>query len=157
MSRRRKKCRCCGELFQSHPQTYRQQITCSKPSCRAWRRRRAQKKWWAREPLYNDSRSAKLRNWRQTHAGYWRHWRDKHPGYVKRNRQFQRRRDVLKGGNLAKQNEWSRVWREKTMQKARLHDLAKQNEWRRFIDGIWRLMILAKQNAMAKEGIVLKE
>ena len=149
MSRRRKKCRCCRELYHPHPQTYRQQITCDKPACRAWRRRQAQSEWRSKNPLYDDHRRPKLETWRRTHRSYWRKWRAAHPAAVTRNRRLQKRRDALKRANLAKQNEWIRVWREETMQKARLRDLAKQNEWKRFVDGIFRKMNLAKRNAMA--------
>lgn len=149
MSRRRKKCRCCHELFHPHPQTYRQQITCRKPACRAWRRRRAQANWRAQEPLYDEKRHGKLRAWREAHGDYWRRWRAKHPAYERRNRRLQKRRDARKRGILAKRDEWSAIWHEKTLQKARLERLAKQNEWPRFIDGIPRFLILAKQDAMA--------
>lgn len=152
MSRHRKKCRCCRELFRPHPQTYRRQKTCSKAACRAWQRRRTQAGWRAKNPLYDDSRRAKLSAWRRAHAGYWRAWRKKHAAYVAKNRRLQKRRDAWKRGNLAKQDEWERVRREKTMQKARLRDLAKQDEWPRFVDGICRYIILAKQDEMAPTG-----
>ena len=130
MGRRRKKCRCCGELFLPCMQTYRQQITCDKDPCRRWQRRGAQMNWRLKNIGYDESRGAKLAQWRAAHPGYWREWRAGHPGYVERNRQDQKRRDAVKRG-----------------------DLAKQNEWTRFTDGIYRGMILAKQNDMARSGV----
>ena len=149
MRRRRKTCRCCRELFLPRPQTYRQQIVCTKPACAAWRKRRAQKTWWTNNPLYSLSRQAKQKAWRRDHPGYGRAWRQKHPGYVERNRRAQKRRDGRKRAFLAKQNAWNRVHSEKARQTMRLCDLAKQNAWPGFVDGLWRLMVLAKQNAMA--------
>ena len=149
MSRRRKKCRCCGELFLPCPQTYRQQITCDKESCRAWRRRQAQANWRIKNLDYDESRGGKTAQWRAAHPDYWREWRARHPGYVGRNRQGQKRRDGVKRGILAKQNEWIRKRIEYEHQIVHLAHLAKQNEWTRYTDGICRKMILAKQNDIA--------
>mgnify|MGYP007100742721 CR=1 FL=1 len=149
MSRRRKKCRCCGNLFLPCAQTYREQITCEKESCRRWRRGRAQWKWRAKNPGYDESGEVKRAQWRAAHRNYWREWRARHPGYVSRNREGQKRRDALKRGGLAKQNEWIRKRVDYQSRIARLAHLAKQNEWARFTDGICRGLILAKQNDMA--------
>lgn len=157
MSRRRKKCRCCGELFLPCAQTYRQQITCDKEPCRRWRRRHAQMKWRIKNPGYDESCGAKRGQWRAAHPEYWREWRAQHPGYVERNRQAQKRRDAMKRVVLAKQNEWIRKQLEYKRRITRLGHLAKQNEWMRFTDGICRGMILAKQNDMARSGDVVKE
>lgn len=157
MSRRRKKCRCCREPFDPHPQTYRQQITCDKPACRSWRLRRAQKNWRGDNPLYEDSRIGKRKRWREKNgAAYMREYRGSHEAYVERNRQKQRDRDRQKG-NLVKQNEWSQVCIENAARIRRLRFLVKQNEWMgvmwREIDGIWwklsRFSNLVKQNDMA--------
>lgn len=149
MKRRRKKCRCCGELFLPCIQTYRQQITCNKESCRAWRRRQAQAKWRMVNPEYDESCREKRAAWRAAHPDYWGKWRAHHPGYVRRNRQAQKRRDAVKRGNLAKQNEWNHKRIDYKRQIGLLAHLAKQNEWRRFTDGICRRMNLAKQNDIA--------
>ena len=153
MSRRRKKCRGCGELFLPCAQTYRQQITCDKESCRVWRRRQAQMNWRIKNIGYDESRGTKQALWRAAHPGYWREWRAAHPGYVERNRQGQKRRDAKKRGDLAKQNEWIRKRVEYQHQIERLSCLAKQNEWTRFTDGLYRGMNLAKQNDMARSGV----
>lgn len=153
MSRRRKKCRCCGELFLPCSQTYRQQITCNKEPCRAWRRRQAQRNWRIKNSGYDESRGAKQARWRAAHPNYWREWRERHPGYVAGNRQGQKQRDAVKRGVLAKQNEWIRKRVDYQHQIERLACLAKQNEWTRFTDGIYRGMILAKRNDMARSGV----
>lgn len=157
MSRRRKKCRCCRELFQPHPQTYRQQITCDKPECRAWRRQQALEEWRAKNPVYEESRREKILQWQKEHgAAYMREYREDHPAYVEENRRRQAERDQ-KNGNLVKRNEWSRVCIEKRRRNRLLRDLVKRNEWPgvlwREIGGVWkelgRSTILVKRNTMA--------
>ncbi|MBK8870539.1 MAG: hypothetical protein IPN19_05710 [Elusimicrobia bacterium] len=86
--------------------------------------------WRIKNIGYDESRGAKLAQWRAAHPQYWREWRAQHPGYVERNRQGQKWRDATKRGVLAKQNEWTR-----------------------FTDGKYRGMILAKQNDMARSGV----
>jgi hypothetical protein len=141
MSLRRKKCRCCHELFPPYPQTYRQQITCEKPECRAWRKRRKWERWSERNPLYGASRRAKQKRWRQKHgAAYMRRYRKEHAAYVKRNRRWQRARDA-KRRNLVKPTAWSAVCREKRRQNHALRLLVKPTEWPELLfhelDGVW--------------------
>ena len=157
MGRRRKKCRCCRELFPPHPQTYRQQITCDKAACRRWRIRRKWRRWSRRNPLYGESRRAKLKGWREAHgAAYMRRYRRERPAYAERNRRLQRQRDLAKR-NLVKPTEWSRLCREKSKRIRALRRLVKPTEWPEVlgqeIDGIWRFLgarkNLVKPTAMA--------
>lgn len=157
MSQRRKKCRSCGELFRPHPQTYRQQITCSKKSCCAWRRRRKWRLWAQKDPVYADSRRSKLRRWRvERGAAYMRDYRRSHGAYVERNRRLQRERD-RKRRFLVKPTAWESLCREKRRRNRVLRRLVKPTEWPtvlwRELDGIWgslsRVSILVKPTGMA--------
>jgi hypothetical protein len=144
MSRRRKKCRCCHELFQPHAQSYRQQITCDKAACRAWRRRWKWRRWAAKNPLYGMSRLGKQKAWREKNgAAYMRGYRQTHAGYVAGNRRLQRQRDRERR-HLVKPTEWGLICREKSTRIRRLHMLVKPTEWpavlRQEIDGIWRVL-----------------
>jgi len=160
---REKRCRCCCQFYQPHPQTYRQQKTCNKESCRAWRKSQALKTWRMKNPLYDESRKSKLKFWRESHPGYWKEWRQLHPAYVARNRKAQKVRDARKRGFLAKRNEWRSFWLQKLDELGKiqnLRDLAKQNEWDNVlasqIDGVLQYLrgqvLLAKRNDIDRRG-----
>lgn len=141
MSRRRKKCRSCRELFQPKPQTYRHQITCEKPECRAWRIRRKWRNWSERNPLYGVSRRGKQKRWRrECGAEYMRRYRKEHVAYVNRNRRLQGARDA-KRRNLVKPTAWSAVCLEKRKRNRTLRFLVKPTEWPDLLfhelDGLW--------------------
>lgn len=149
---RRKRCRCCKELYLPDVRTYRQQKSCNKKSCRAWRRKRALKEWRLKNPLYSESCRVKQRLWRENHRGYWRNWRLRHPGYVKRNRKAQEYRNAKNRGLIAKRNETKSFHIEKLERIRSLRLIAKENETNeiplRQIDGICRYlegqMVIAK-------------
>ena len=151
---RRKRCRCCRKLYFPHSQTYRQQKTCDKESCRAWRKRQALKEWRLKNPLYPESCRAKQKLWRQNHSRYWKAWRKTHPGYVQRNGRLQKVRNARNRGVIAKRNEWKEVCLEKSARIRSLRLIAKENEWNgiafRQIDGICRYLqsqaLIAKRN-----------
>ena len=157
---RRKRCRCCQQLYLPCPQTYRQQKTCKKPGCRAVRKRRAQKAWSRKNPYYWESCRSKQKLWREKNKGYWGQWRKEHPGYVKGNRRMQKRRDARKRGFLAKQDTWNAICIDKLGRIKAVGDLAKQDEWTqaqgRQIDGILNYLkgqlVLAKQDAIDLGG-----
>lgn len=109
---RKKLCRCCRELYQPDPRAYSQQITCSKPACRAWRILQKWRNYLAKDPEYAASRKIKQKIWRENHPDYWRAWRKKHPQYVARNRKLQKGRDAKKGKFLAKPTEWRLIFRQ---------------------------------------------
>ena len=101
---RRKRCRCCHELYLPDSRGYRQQKTCSKPGCRAWRKRQAVKAWKLKNPIYALSDPVKQKKWRKEHKGYWKKRRSKHSGYVMRNRKAQRLRNAGNRCVIAKGN-----------------------------------------------------
>ena len=161
---RRKLCRCCRKLYLPHPQTYRQQKTCDKASCRAWRKSRALKCWRLKNPFYDKSRENKLKSWRESHSGYWKEWRELHPAYEARNLKAQKARDARKRGFLAKRNEWRAFWLQKLEELREiqnLRDLAKRNAWESVlacqIDGVVRYLrnqvLLAKRNDIDRRGL----
>src|SRR3989338_2742793 len=125
---RRKLCRSCKELYLPEPQTYRQQKTCNKRSCRDWRIREKWRRWILKNPLYGQSRKVKQKQWRDGHVGYWKRWRKMHSEYVNRNRKEQKRRDAKKRGFLAKPTEWRQVYIEKLDRIRSLRFLAKPTE-----------------------------
>ncbi len=160
MSRRRKKCRCCHELFQPHPQTYRQQITCLKKACRARRRREKWRRWREKNPLYSQSRRGKQKRWRQERgAAYMRRYRKEHVAYETENRRRQQERD-RKRRNLVKPTEWGVICREKARQNRSLRLLVKPTEWVELLfhelDDIWghldRFSILVKPTDIDRRG-----
>ena len=150
---RRKRCRCCRELYQPDPRTYRQQITCDKKSCRIWRKRRAQRIWSLKNPLYWDGERPEQKEWRAEHRDYYRQWRAKHPEYVKRNRKMQKARNGKNRGLIAKQDERRPIWLQNFEYLRRIRNLraiAKQDEYlellRRYL---WRQVWIAKQDDIA--------
>ena len=158
---RRKSCRCCRELYQPHPQTYLQQTTCDKESCRAWRKRRAQKIWSQKNPLYWNGDRKELKDWRQNHPDYYRQWRAQHPQYVARNRKAQKARDAKKRGFLAKQDAWRPIWLQNLDKLRRIRNLqvlAKQDEWQEQLRRYLRdQVLLAKQDDIAQSGAFMRK
>ena len=148
---RRKRCRACQELYPPEPRSYRRQKTCDQGACRDWRKRRYQKAYRLKDPLYWEDSRVQQRLWRAEHADYWRAWRKAHPEYVERNRRLQKRRDAQKRGFLAKEVGW-KVIRAAKLAKIKdlgaknkaLHNLAKEVDWPRVygeqIDGICRYL-----------------
>ena len=158
---RRKRCRCCRELYQPDPRTYLQQTTCNKASCRIWRKRQAQKIFSLKNPFYWDGESQEQKTWRQSHPDYWRQWRAKHPQYVARNRKAQKARDAKKRGFLAKQDERRPIWLqnlEQLRQIRNLHLLAKQDECLELLRRYLRdQVLLAKQDDIANLNAYLRK
>ena len=109
---RKKRCKCCRELYPPDPRTYLQQKTCDKESCRAWRLRQKWRNYIEKDPQYASSRKIKQKQWRESHPGYWRAWREAHREYVARNLKLQKARDAKKRGFLAKPTEWRLISRQ---------------------------------------------
>lgn len=154
---RKKRCRYCLEFYIPSLQTYRRQKACSKPTCKAQRRRTALRQWRVKNPTYDDQREVDHRRWRREHPGYWRAYRATHPSYENHNRRLQRRRD-RKRRFLANRNDWDGVHSEKMARIRVLGDLANRNDSRvllarqseeicRYLEWRW---LLAKRNEMAK-------
>jgi hypothetical protein len=82
----------CGDFFAPSPR-HKNQVYCSKPTCR-----RARKAAWKRNKMQTDSDyryNRKLANqkWLKDHPGYWKSYRSEHQEYVKRNRILQQIRN----------------------------------------------------------------
>ena len=79
---RKKRCQCCHELYEPEARSYRRQKTCTKPACRAMRKRQAVARWKYKNPVYSKTESQKYRQWCNKHPFYWCQWRRRHAGYV---------------------------------------------------------------------------
>jgi hypothetical protein len=162
---KQKRCHCCHELYQPDPRTHRQQKTCTKPSCRTWRKHQAVQRWKLKNPLYAENDPIKQKQWRQNHRGYWKQWRSSHPGYVQRNRKAQRSRNAKNRGLIAKGNEINSICIEKIDQISSLRLIAKGNECHqilfRQVDGICRYLkaqlVIAKRNDIDRRGIFVRQ
>jgi hypothetical protein len=73
---RRRKCRCCHELFRPDPRNLRHQRYCSKASCRRASHAASQGRWLAkaenRDYLRGADNVARVQACRREHPGYWR-------------------------------------------------------------------------------------
>ena len=73
---RRRKCRCCKELFKPDPRNLRHQQYCSKAACRKSSKAASQQRWLSKEENQNyfkgPTQVQRVREWRQQHPGYWR-------------------------------------------------------------------------------------
>jgi len=72
---RRRKCLNCGELFRADPRNLWHQRYCAKAACRAASKAASQRRWLAQPQNQDYFRGpihvARVRAWRQSHAGYW--------------------------------------------------------------------------------------
>jgi len=75
-SRRRGKCRHCGELFQPDRRNLRHQKYCSQPKCRQASKAASQRRWLGKPANRDYFRGSinvqRVRTWRAAHPGYWR-------------------------------------------------------------------------------------
>jgi len=73
---RRRKCRCCKEIFLADYRNGYHQVYCSKPLCRAASKEASQRRWLSRLTNRDYFRSrenvARVKQWRQAHPGYWK-------------------------------------------------------------------------------------
>jgi hypothetical protein len=74
--RRRRKCRCCGELYRPDYRNVYHQEYCSRAACRAESKVVSQRRWLAK-PENHDTYCGsmhvdRVRSWRKAHPGYWR-------------------------------------------------------------------------------------
>lgn len=72
--RRKRKCKCCRELYLPDARHFRDQKYCSKPACRRASKQESQRRWYHsekgavyRDPEYNKER---VREWRAAHPDY---------------------------------------------------------------------------------------
>ncbi|HKM83937.1 MAG TPA: hypothetical protein VJY15_23645 [Candidatus Acidoferrum sp.] len=77
---KRRKCRYCSEFFFPDPHNLDRQRYCSKSACRHASKLASQQRWFrkpANRDYFRDPENARhVRQWRQTHPGY---WKSKHP------------------------------------------------------------------------------
>ena len=74
--RRRRKCRCCKDLFAPDPRVGSRQKYCSKQACRAASKAARQKRWRSK-PKNRDYFSGpvhvdRVKRWRKANPGYWK-------------------------------------------------------------------------------------
>jgi hypothetical protein len=73
---RRRKCRCCHELFRPDPRNLRHQRYCCKASCRRASHAASQQRWLTkaenRDYFRGADNVARVQAWRRDHPGYWR-------------------------------------------------------------------------------------
>ena len=75
-TRRRRKCRHCGQLFRPDPRNLRHQRYCSAKECRRASKAASQRRWLAkaenRDYFRGPEQMARVRAWRAAHPGYGR-------------------------------------------------------------------------------------
>ena len=82
MSRtRRRKCRCCGQLYDPDPRNRYHQKYCSQPACRQASKAASQRRWRAspkgRDYFRGSANRQRVKAWQRAHPGYWRNRRKK--------------------------------------------------------------------------------
>jgi len=74
--KRRRKCRCCGELYHHDYRNAHHQEYCNRPACQAVSRHVSHQRWLAKPPNRDYHRGQghveRVRAWRKAHPGYWR-------------------------------------------------------------------------------------
>jgi hypothetical protein len=74
--KRRRKCRCCGDLYMPERRNAYHQKHCCKAGCQAASRRCSQARWLAkpenRDYHGKSGQVARVQAWRREHPGYWR-------------------------------------------------------------------------------------
>jgi len=77
---RRRKCLCCGQLYEPDPRNRRHQKFCSQPACRQSSKTISQRRWrrsLGRDYFRRKTHLDRVRKWRENHPGYWRKHRKK--------------------------------------------------------------------------------
>lgn len=78
MSRKlkRRKCRCCRSLFTPDYRNSGRQLFCDKPDCRRASKAHSQRRWLGksanRDYFRGPAQVERVRQWRQSHPGYWK-------------------------------------------------------------------------------------
>lgn len=84
----KKRCACCGQLFQPRPQVPKQAY-CSSLKCQRARKLRWQQDKRQNDPDYQGNQRDAQRAWQERNPEYWRNYRSTHPEYAERNRNRQ--------------------------------------------------------------------
>ena len=78
---RRRKCRCCGQLYHPDPRNRWHQKYCAAPACRQASKAASQQRWRAspkgRNYFHGSANPIRVQTWRKAHPGYWRRYRRK--------------------------------------------------------------------------------
>lgn len=85
--RRRKRCKCCEDLFTPNPRTKGNQKYCSKPECQTTRQRKNEKDWRIQNPDCVSYSQEQTRQWRQAHPDYSQIRRANNPQLLAQNRE----------------------------------------------------------------------
>jgi len=76
---RRRKCRCCQELFHPDPRNQYHQHYCTKPACRKASKAASQRRWLSKSQnqdyFCGPANVERVQAWRAAHPGYSRHSR----------------------------------------------------------------------------------
>lgn len=76
VSRSRRKCRCCRDLFMADYRNGRRQHYCSKPECRRASKAASQRAWLSQPENQSYFRGAentrRVQEWRKEHPSYWK-------------------------------------------------------------------------------------
>lgn len=84
--KRRKHCRCCGELFSSDPRAKGKQQYCSKDECQTKRQRQNEFDWRIKNPGSLDDQRNQSRQWHKDHPDYSKLRREGNPWFKEKNR-----------------------------------------------------------------------
>ena len=81
-SKRRKRCKCCRELFESDPRNRRHQKFCKKEQCRKASKTASQRRWCNRpenqDYFIGQENVARVKAWRTNHPKYWKRRKRRH-------------------------------------------------------------------------------
>lgn len=83
---RRKRCFCCGELFDPDPRSKGKQRYCSKAECQTTRQRQNELDWRVRNPDCLAEQYKQTRLWYKAHPDYSRQRRSLNPQILQQNR-----------------------------------------------------------------------
>lgn len=93
-TRRRKRCRFCGELFLPNPRLKGRQIACAKKSCQKARKKRNQENWLKPQPDYFKGRYPNTKRWLGDHPGYLAEYRRRNPERVRQDNEARKKRHL---------------------------------------------------------------
>ena len=78
---RRRKCRCCGQLYEPDPRNRYHQRYCDQPACRRASKAASRQRWRAspkgRDYFRGQANRQRVKAWQQAHPGYWRRRRQR--------------------------------------------------------------------------------
>lgn len=99
MTKRRKQCPECHELFHPDPRVPKQ-YTCSNPECQKRRKNKNQANLRKRDRQHRENDHDAKKRFRKRHPEYYKEYRAAHPEYTERNRVLQRQRNKKRRDSL---------------------------------------------------------